>query len=80
MPEREHVAGLCRRLLKHCEDLHEEIHGLYGKLHWLTQEYRQLMDRFEQAERAHIAKEEAADILFGAAIDALASGAPGGTP
>ena len=75
-----YVLGLCQRLLKHSEDLHAENRRLYGKLRWLADEYRQLLARFEQSERAHAAKEQTADILLGAAMDELASGTPGGTP
>lgn len=72
MPEPDQrVLGLCRRLLNHNESLHAENGGLYEKLHWLAEEYRRLKARFEQAESAHAAKEEAADVLLGAAMDEL---------
>jgi hypothetical protein len=76
---------LCRRLLRQNEDLHQHnkdlcarVDRLHGIVRWLGSEYRALRAEVDQAEQDHAVKDEAADVLFGAALDELASGTSGG--
>jgi hypothetical protein len=79
------LVGLCRRLLQQNEDLQQhnrELHAHIDRLHrivrWLGGEYRALRAKFDQLERDHGVKGEAAEVLFGAALDELTRSAPGG--
>jgi hypothetical protein len=86
-PNEQRLLGLCRRLLRqnedvhaHNQDVHAQVDRLYGVIRFLGEEYRALRTKFDRAEREHIIKEESADVLFGAALDELASGSPQGKP
>lgn len=84
-PNEERLLGLCQRLLRQNEDLHEHNQDLRaqsgqlcGQLRWLETEYRALLAKLDQAEQDHAVQEQAADVLLGAALDAPMSSAPGG--
>lgn len=76
---------LCRRLLRQNESLHSHNRELHAHLRrWhaafrrLGLEYRALRAAFDQAEWEHGVKEEAADVLLGAALDDSAQGTASG--
>lgn len=84
-PTEQRLFGLCRRLLRqnealheHNQDLHAQTGRLCGQLRSLGTQYRALLAKLDGTERDHAVQEEAADVLLGAALDAPMSSAGGG--
>lgn len=63
------LLGLCRRLLRHNEDLHAQNDRLCGKLRWLCGEYRSLREQAEQEKQNHAVEIQAFNAVLGEAID-----------
>jgi cell division septum initiation protein DivIVA len=83
--ELEHVVGLCRRLLRQNEDLHEhnkELHAqiehLCGQLRWLGGEWRELTARLDRTKADHAVVEAAYDAMLASTLDEPPSSTIGG--
>lgn len=60
---------LCRRLLRHNEDLHAQLDRLYGRLHSLCKDYGFSQEQAAQERSRFAAERTTLDIALGAAID-----------
>jgi hypothetical protein len=63
------LLGLCRRLLRHNEELHGQLDRLYGIARWLCTEYRTLREQSNVEKDARAVEDEAGEVLLGTALD-----------
>jgi hypothetical protein len=70
-PNEQRLLRLCRRLLRHNEQLQEDHDGLHSGIRKLIRENRELTDRLRRLKQDHAVKDSAAEAILGEAFRLL---------